>query len=112
MNTRPTGSAPEICGRPLWLANALENIQASAAPRISTMSRRRTIPATAHMFIINPLHSRLGRWLICSRTHPSTENRIAALQKLAGQSGEGLAPRPASNSRGPWNSGPRRGPWG
>ena len=46
----------EICGRPLWLATALENIQASAA-RIDNVQAENN-PATAHMFIINPLHAR------------------------------------------------------
>ena len=42
-------------------------------------------PATAHMFIINPLTGQ-GMDNLFS-THPSTENRIAALQQLAGQIG-------------------------
>ena len=97
-----------ICGQPMWLASALAKID-NAAHQVPNMEAER-VPATAHMFIINPLSGHGMDNLFA--THPSTENRIAALQKLAGQSGEGLAPRPASNSRGPWNSGPRRGPWG
>jgi heat shock protein HtpX len=97
-----------ICGQPMWLASALAKID-NAAHQVPNMEAER-VPATAHMFIINPLSGHGMDNLFA--THPSTENRIAALQKLAGQSGEGLAPRPASDSRGPWNSGPRRGPWG
>ena len=67
-------------------------------------------PATARMFIINPLSGRGMDNLFA--THPSTENRIAALQRLSGQSGS-FAPTPASAPRGPWNGqGSRRGPWG
>jgi heat shock protein HtpX len=97
-----------ICGQPMWLASALAKID-NAAHQIPNMEAER-VPATAHMFIINPLSGHGMDNLFA--THPSTENRIAALQKLAGQSGEGLARRAAPDSRGPWNSGPRRGPWG
>ena len=44
----------EICGRPLWLATALEKI-AGAAKAIDNQPAERN-PATAHLFIINPLH--------------------------------------------------------
>ncbi|MER2533561.1 MAG: zinc metalloprotease HtpX, partial [Rhizobiaceae bacterium] len=43
----------EICGHPLWLASALGKI-ARAAGRIHNDDAERN-PATAHMFIINPL---------------------------------------------------------
>ena len=49
-------------------------------------------------------------------THPSTENRIAALQQLAAEmGGQGAAPvgGRAYPSRGPWSrNSARRGPWG
>lgn len=83
----------EISGRPLWLASALGNIQASAA-RIDNQAAERN-PATAHMFIINPLHAHSVDSLFS--THPKTENRIA---KLRGQAAEmGQAPKP-----GPWDT--------
>ena len=44
-------------------------------------------PATAHMFIINPLSGHGVDNLFT--THPSTENRIAALQQLAAEMGGG-----------------------
>ena len=102
----------EISGRPDWLASALEKI-AMAAPRIDNNVAERN-PATAHMFIINPLHAHKRDSLFA--THPATENRIAALRDLAGQSRQ--APRqaaqaqPLSPSRVPKtrNSG-RKGPW-
>ncbi len=94
-----------ICGQPMWLASALAKID-NAAHQIPNMEAERA-PATAHMFIINPLSGRGMDNLFA--THPSTENRIAALQRLAGQSGS-FAPAPAQD---PMNGGaPRRGPWG
>ena len=44
----------EITGRPLWLASALGQIE-QAAQRIENYPADAN-PATAHMFIINPLH--------------------------------------------------------
>ncbi|MGR3805695.1 zinc metalloprotease HtpX [Marinibacterium profundimaris] len=69
----------EICGQPLWLATALERIQAGAS-RIDNDTAERN-PATAHMFIINPLHAHARDSLFA--THPSTANRVAALRELA-----------------------------
>jgi heat shock protein HtpX len=69
----------EICGRPLWLASALEKMSI-AASQIDNVSAERN-PATAHMFIINPLHSERMDSLFS--THPSTANRIARLQEIA-----------------------------
>jgi heat shock protein HtpX len=69
----------EISGNPQGLASALQRIS-GAAGRIPN-ERAEGNPATAHMFIINPLHGR-GMDSLFS-THPSTENRIAALMQLA-----------------------------
>src|SRR5438093_11784555 len=72
-------------------------------------------PATAHLFIINPLSGHRMDNLFS--THPSTENRIAALMQLSRELGEGGFDsgrrgwsRPAA-AAGPW-SGAARGPWG
>jgi heat shock protein HtpX len=68
-----------ICGDPLALASALEKITYGVqAHRMESVERNH---AQAHMFIINPLLNRSGDSLFS--THPSTENRIAALQTLA-----------------------------
>ncbi len=68
-----------ICGNPLWLASALAKIS-SYAKRIPNEPAER-VPAMAHLFIINPLTGRgVDSWFT---THPSTENRIAELEKLA-----------------------------
>jgi heat shock protein HtpX len=78
----------EISGRPLWLASALEQIDA-AAKRIDNVEAEQN-PATAHMFIVNPLHGGLSGLFA---SHPSTEERVARLRALAGEP----AVRP-----GPW----------
>ncbi|MGM0559512.1 MAG: zinc metalloprotease HtpX [Pseudomonadota bacterium] len=81
----------EICGQPLWLASALDNIQA-AASRIDNEAAERN-PASAHMFIINPLHARQLDSLFS--THPKTEDRVARLREMAGQTAPaGEAPSP------------------
>ena len=69
----------EICGNPLWLASALGKIARSAS-HVPNYDAERN-PATAHMFIINPLTG-AGVDNLFS-THPNTENRIAALQEIA-----------------------------
>ncbi|MBP1851868.1 zinc metalloprotease HtpX [Rhizobium halophytocola] len=73
----------EICGKPLSLASALAKIAGEAAHRPNEDAERH--PATAHMFIINPLSGQRMDNLFS--THPDTGNRIAALQQMA-QSGE------------------------
>jgi heat shock protein HtpX len=70
----------EISGRPLWLASALEHID-SAAKRIENVEAEEH-PATAHMFIVNPLRGGGLSGLFSS--HPSTEERIERLRALAG----------------------------
>ena len=77
----------EICGNPLWLASALGKIARSAQHVPNDAAERN--PATAHMFIINPLSGQRMDNLFS--THPNTENRIAALQDLAGRMGGGGA---------------------
>jgi len=100
-----------ICGQPMWLASALAKIE-NAAHQIPNAQAERS-PATAHMFIINPLSGQGMDNLFA--THPSTENRVAALRQLASQVGGrgGFATAtPQGAPRGPWNGGGRRGPWG
>ncbi|SLN55670.1 hypothetical protein ROJ8625_02792 [Roseivivax jejudonensis] len=92
----------EICGNPLWLASALERISAGAA-RIDNDAAERN-PATAHMFIVNPLHAHRHDNLFA--THPATENRVIALEKMAAGSGN-MAKSPVRRE-----SSPHSGPWG
>lgn len=108
----------QICGNPLWLASALEKIQAYAH-RVP-MESAEAMPASAHMFIINPLTGRGFDNLFS--THPDTANRIAELHELAREMHIASAePTPApATSGGPWGGrnrpsrggGTPRGPWG
>ena len=120
----------EICGNPIWLASALDKI-ARGAQSIRNPDAERS-PATAHMFIINPLSGERMDNLFS--THPNTDNRIAALRKMAQEFGGGTggpvrpapAPRaePAPQQPGPWGGSspqpkpapapekPKQNPWG
>ncbi len=104
----------EISGEPLWLASALENLH-TAATRIDNQTAERN-PATAHLFIVNPLHAHSVDSLFS--THPKMADRVARLRAMAargdisgssaGGAGEPQRPSPAATS-GPW-SGPASGP--
>jgi len=115
----------QICGEPMWLASALAKI-AGGVERIHNPDAEAN-PATAHMFIMNPLSGERMDNLFS--THPNTQNRIDELRKLAA-SGLGNGSGPSSGARasfaqrdsrasGPWggsqpSSRPSRpkGPWG
>jgi heat shock protein HtpX len=73
----------EFCGHPLWLASALERIQAGAEAIENIEAEEH--PATAHMFIINPLHAHAVDGLFS--THPATEERVRRLREMAGAAG-------------------------
>jgi heat shock protein HtpX len=81
----------EISGKPLWLASALANLHNQAQLIPNEQAERN--PATAHLFIVNPLHGRGADNLFS--THPSMENRIARLRAMAGEG-------PVVKRRGPW----------
>jgi heat shock protein HtpX len=65
-----------ICGNPIWLANALRKLQAGSQ-RVPLDAN----PATAHMFIVNPLRG--GGIVKLFSTHPPMEDRIARLESMA-----------------------------
>jgi len=100
----------EISGNPRGLASALAKISNSAA-RIPNADAERS-PATAHMFIINPLSGQRMDNLFS--THPSTENRVARLLEMEGSANANNSPaRRASTPPAVGRSQPaRRGPWG
>ena len=87
----------EIMGKPMALASALEKIERTARRTVNDSAERN--PATAHMFIINPLNGQRMDNLFS--THPDTANRIARLREMAGAA--------APVQSGPWAP---RGPWG
>jgi len=108
----------KLSGHPLWLASALRKLE-SARGRIPNPTAE-AHPASAHLFIVNPLSGRGFDSLFI--THPSTENRVARLETIARQIGE-----PASDAHPPGRPGgalpgggaagaddgaPRHGPWG
>ncbi|NNE21358.1 MAG: zinc metalloprotease HtpX [Rhizobiales bacterium] len=104
----------QICGNPMWLASAL-NIIAGQAGQIENEAAERN-PATAHMFIINPLSG--ARMDNLFSTHPDTGNRVAALQQMAAEFGGGSTryerSEPGPGFDGPWSARrdePPRGPW-
>ncbi len=105
----------EICGNPIWLASALEKI-ASGSQRIPNHAAEKN-PATAHMFIINPL-GQFRRDNLFS-THPDTHNRIAALEILGqdwaseGYSDSDDQTHSDYDDQGPWvqNQSSDKGPW-
>jgi heat shock protein HtpX len=92
-----------LMGRPLALASALAKIS-NPARQIPNDTAEEN-PATAHLFIVNPLAGAHG-WDNLFATHPAPEKRIAALHQLAAELGGG--PRV---SRSPWGA-LGRGPWG
>jgi heat shock protein HtpX len=100
----------EISGQPLSLASALQKI-AGAAHRIPNMAAERN-PASAHLFIVNPLSGMRVDKLFS--THPAVEDRVARLVSLSkemGATGGSMAAEPA----GPWSGSQSRassGPWG
>jgi heat shock protein HtpX len=107
-----------ISGRPDALASALAKISNAAAAIENETAER--APATAHLFIVNPLtHHGMDNLF---STHPSTENRIAALQRLAQEMGQGMGqggfarrssvPSTPARPAGPWGETHPRGPWG
>ena len=114
----------EICNRPLWLASALRKIAEASGRTLNETAEAN--PATAHVFIINPLSGRgLGGLF---STHPPAESRIDALVEIAeewGQIEDGPVEQTAHE--GPWkkdegrrsryrsedsDGGSSSGPWG
>lgn len=98
--------AAEISGNPEALASALNKIS-GAAHRIVNQDAERN-PATAHMFIINPLSG--ARMDNLFSTHPATENRIAALQQMTGEGTRRTQPWQAGRQTAQAARDP--GPWG
>ena len=69
----------EICGRPLSLARALQDLD-NYAHKIPMAVN----PAAAQLAIINPLAGQRGMGILkLFSTHPSTEERVARLQAIA-----------------------------
>jgi heat shock protein HtpX len=68
-------SGAKLCGNPRWLASALRKLEAGSKHIPMDAS-----PATAHMFIVNPLRG--GGFAKLFSTHPPMEERIARLEAM------------------------------
>ncbi len=99
-----------ICGNPRWLADALAKLEARADRTRNERAERN--PATAHLFIVNPL--RTGSFRSLFSTHPPTEDRIRRLRampveeagappRVAGYAAVPRAGRRRSARQGPWS---------
>ena len=78
----------EITGRPLWLANALAQIDSTARQTLNAPADAN--PATAHMFIINPLHGGLSGLFATHPSHRGTHRAAARHGGRAGAAGRSL----------------------
>jgi heat shock protein HtpX len=96
----------QIVGRPRYLASALAKL-GNAARQIPNEAAEAS-PATAHLFIVNPLSGERMDNLFS--THPAMENRIAALEALEREMGGGAGFETQAAEAGPWSA--SRGPWG
>jgi len=103
-----------ICGNPAWLANGLAQLERFKQGRVNQTAEAN--PATAHMFIINPLSGFRIDGLFS--THPPTEERIARLMAMDGAGGGGAraAPMGSGGFRAPQSGQrgavPAGSPWG
>ncbi|MBQ3443265.1 MAG: zinc metalloprotease HtpX [Selenomonadaceae bacterium] len=70
----------EICGNPIYLANALEKIEYYAK---TAVPMKQAGTATAHMFIVNPLENSKKALKNLFSTHPDTDERISLLREQA-----------------------------
>jgi heat shock protein HtpX len=100
----------QICGMPRALAAALQRIEQLATGRVMPTAEHN--PASAHLFIINPL--RLGGVDNLFRTHPKTQERIRRLLALEQDGAEvaAAAMRGGVRHGSVPRAGGRRGPWG
>jgi len=105
-------SGAEISGQPLWLASALAKLHAGTQQIPNQVAEAN--PATAHLYIANPLSA--GGLSGLFSTHPPMEERIARLEAMAGGMPGYAQQRPQMSPNGPWAQpapqAPRRGPWG
>jgi heat shock protein HtpX len=69
-------SGARIAGQPWGLAKALEKMEMAA-----NMAPMHASPATAHLFIVNPLRG--GGLLTLFSTHPPIQERVARLRAMA-----------------------------
>ena len=103
----------EICGDPRWLASGLAKLERYKQGLVNHTAEAH--PASAHMFIINPLSGLRMDSLFT--THPPTEDRIRRLLAMAPPPAlhrGGWSPPPADHAGvgSPWGNQGNRNPWG
>jgi heat shock protein HtpX len=69
-------SGAQMAGQPWGLAKALEKLEMA-----SKMAPMQATPATAHLFIVNPLTG--GGWTTLFSTHPPVAERVARLRAMS-----------------------------
>lgn len=79
-------SGAKLSGNPLGLANALRKLESASRSRPADIR-----PATAHMFIVNPLSGK--SMLALFSTHPPIEERVKRLEAMAGRQSGAKIPR-------------------
>mgnify|MGYP000899364019 FL=1 len=70
--------AAYLTGHPEWLASALRKLESYSNSYVMQNASEQS----AHMFIVNPFGSLTNKLGVLFRTHPSTSDRIAELQRL------------------------------
>jgi heat shock protein HtpX len=109
----------EICGDPRWLASGLQKLEHYKQGIVNPTAEAH--PASAHMFIVNPLSGLRLDSLFA--THPPTGERVARLLAMVpgrGMDGWGgprvAAPQAVARPGSPWGGatggGGPRNPWG
>jgi heat shock protein HtpX len=69
----------QLCGNPHYLANALQKLEKSSHEQVFDNAEKH--PATAHLFIVNPLNGKKLANLFS--THPLTEERVKRLRNMS-----------------------------
>lgn len=70
--------AAYLTGHPEWLASALRKLESYSNSYVIQNASEQS----AHMFIVNPFGSLTNKLGVLFRTHPSTSDRIAELERL------------------------------
>ena len=78
--------AAYLTGHPEWLASALRKLESYSNSYVMQNASEQS----AHMFIVNPFGSLTNKLGVLFRTHPSTSDRIAELQRLEQEIKKGM----------------------
>ncbi|MDB5374443.1 MAG: htpX, partial [Belnapia sp.] len=98
----------EICGDPRWLASGLAKLEQYKQGLVNHTAEAH--PASAHLFIVNPLSGLRMDSLFT--THPPTAERIRRLLAMAPPPRLPQGGRATPAAASPWGTPGRRNPWG